>query len=326
MSRSPIHHRGILTAAFVAGYVGIAWGQSPAQQTALAALSDSLRSAVTVEDLAQISRTWAYKVPGVMKELRKGLHLLRQGEIEQDQDLFDRALAQFEWATGSATDWPYPRYGMALSLFGMKRYGFENREVTSKAMADYTAFYQGGERELRHSWQNDSTFQPTTDFLIDLMDAEGERVQQPWRIEALEARRRMAGAPDPRVELLLGRAYRRSGDLSEALLAFEFYQALGGNPAVGALERARTLSGMGEEGAAIAAYEAGLWQVDSVGRAFYRADLAWITTFDELLTFDAIEVDSIASWVKKFWALLDAEELQAPGERLREHRKHLPGD
>jgi tetratricopeptide (TPR) repeat protein len=303
----------------MAGLTSVSLGQSPDQQAALAALSDSLRSAATVEDLAQISRTWAYKVPGVMKELRKGLHLLRQGEIEHDQDLFDRALAQFEWATGSATDWPYPRYGMALSLFGMKRYGFENREVTSKAMADYTAFYQGGEQELRHSWQNDSTFQPTTDFLIDLMDAEGERVQQPWRIEALEARRIMAGAPDPRVELLLGRAYRRSGDLSEALLSFEFYQVLGGNPAVGALERARTLSGMGEEGAAIAAYQAGLWQVDSVGRAFYRADLAWITTFDELLTFDAIEVDSIASWVKKFWALLDAEELQAPGERLREH-------
>ncbi|MCZ6754205.1 MAG: hypothetical protein O7E49_02725 [Gemmatimonadetes bacterium] len=254
-----------------------------------------------------------------MKDLRKGLFLLRQGEIEGNQDLFDRALHQFEWATGSATDWPYPRYGMALSLFGMKRYGFQDRGVTQKAMADYTAFYQGGERALQHSWQNDSTFRPMTDLLMDLMDAEGERVQQPWRIRALEARRNMAGAPDPRVELLLGRAYRRDGNLSEALLAFEFYQALDGNPAVAALERARTLSGMGEEGAATAAYQAGLWQVDSVGRAFYRADLEWITTFDELAAFDAVADDSIASWVKGFWTLLDAEELRAPGERLREH-------
>jgi len=254
-----------------------------------------------------------------MKDLRKGLFLLRQGEIEGNQDLFDRALHQFEWATGSATDWPYPRYGMALSLFGMKRYGFQDRGVTQKAMADYTAFYQGGERALQHSWQNDSTFQPMTNLLMDLMDAEGERVQQPWRIRALEARRNMAGAPDPRVELLLGRAYRRDGNLSEALLAFEFYQALDGNPAVAALERARTLSGMGEEGAATAAYQAGLWQVDSVGRAFYRADLEWITTFDELAAFDAVAEDSIASWVKGFWTLLDAEELRVPGERLREH-------
>jgi len=254
-----------------------------------------------------------------MKELRKGLYLLQQGKIKGDQDLFDQALHQFEWATGSATDWPYPRYGMALSLFGMKRYGFENRAVTQKTMADYTAFYQGGERELRHSWQNDSTFRPTTDFLIDLMDAEGERVQQPWRIKVLEARRSTAVAPDPRVELLLGRAYRRDGDLSEALLAFEFYQVLGGHQAVGALERARTLSGMGEDHSAVAAYEAGLWQVDSVGRAFYRADLEWITTFEELRAFDAVAQDSIGSWVKKFWTLRDAEELRAPGERLREH-------
>jgi hypothetical protein len=319
MPCSPIHRRGILTTAFVAGYVGIAWGQSPAQQTALATYSDSLRLVATAEDLARISPTWDHKVPGVMKELRNGLHLLRQGEIESNQELFDEAFSQFEWATGSATDWPYPRFGMALSLFGMKQYGFENRRVTSKTMADYTAFYLGGEQQLRHSWKNDSTFRPLTDFLIDLMDAEGERAQQPWRIRALEARRGTAGAPDPRVELLLGRAYRKDGDLSEALLAFEFYQALGGNQGVAAVERARTLSGMGEDQAAVAAYQAGLRQVDSVGRAFYGADLAWITTFDELRAFDAVAEDSIASWVKGFWALLDAEELQAPGERLREH-------
>ena len=319
MTCSSIRRQGVLTAAFVAGYVGIAWGQSPAQQTALAMFTDSLRSAVTVKDLGQISPIWNHQAPGVMKELRRGLYWLRQGELENNQNLFDQALHQFEWATGSATDWPYPRYGMALSLFGMKRYGFENREVTSKTMADYTAFYQGGERELRHSWQNDSTFQPTTDLLLDLMDAEGERVQQPWRIKALETRRNTAVAPDPRVELLLGRAYRRDGNLSEALLAFEFYQVLGGNQAVGALERARTLSGMGEDHAAVAAYEAGLWQVDSVGRAFYRADLQWITTFEELRAFDALAEDSIASWVKEFWTLLDAEEIRAPGERLREH-------
>lgn len=319
MFHSPIHRRGVLTAALVAGCMGVASGQSPAQQTALAGLRDSLQYAVTVEDLGHISPSWNHKVPGVMKELRKALYWLRQGEIEHNQRLFDRALDEFEWAAGSATNWPYPRYGMALSLFGMKRYGFENRGVTQKAMADYTAFYQGGERELQHSWQNDSTFQPMADFLIDLMDAEGERVQQPWRIRALEARRTTAVAPDPRVELLLGRAYRRDGVLSEALLAFEFYQALGGNPAVAALERARTLAGMGEEGAATAAYQAGLWQADSVGRTFYRADLEWITTFDELAAFDAVAEDSIASWVKGFWTLLDAEELRAPGERLREH-------
>ncbi len=141
MFLSPIHRRGVPTAAFVAGCVGIAWGQSPAQQTALAAFSASLRSAATVETLARISPTWDHRVPGVMKELRRALYWLRQGELEHDQDLFDRAFDEFEWATGSATDWPYPRYGMALTLFGMKRQGFENRRVTEKTMADYTSFY-----------------------------------------------------------------------------------------------------------------------------------------------------------------------------------------
>lgn len=320
MLRSHIHPLGILTAAFVAGLSGFAWGQNPDQSMALARLTDSLQSAATIEDLGRISLKWDRQVPRVMKELRKGLYWLRQGELEHDQDLFDRALDEFEWAAGSATDWSYPRYAMARSLFGMKRYGFENRGVTQKAMADYTSFYLGGERALRQSWLMDSTFSPTTDFLVDLMDAEGERIQQPWRIRALEARRSTTHrAPDARVELILGRNYRRLDDPSAALLAFEMFEALGGNPSVSALERARTLTGLGEEGAAVAAYYAGLAQADSIGREFYREDLAWITTLDELQAFDAVAGDSLASWVDGFWGMLDAKALQAPGERLREH-------
>jgi hypothetical protein len=121
MFLSPVHPRVVLTAVFAAGYASVGWGQNPAQQTALAALSDSLRSAATVEDLGRISPNWDQKVPGTMKKVRKALYWLRQGEIEHDQDLYDKAFEEFEWAALSNTSWSYPIYGEALSLFGMKR-------------------------------------------------------------------------------------------------------------------------------------------------------------------------------------------------------------
>jgi tetratricopeptide (TPR) repeat protein len=268
-----------------------------------------------VEQLNAISPQWNGDVARGMKELRDGFHSLRRGELTRDQDAYDRALRKFEWATGSATGWPYPWFGMALTYFGMKRQGFQNRGVVFKEMADYTGFYIEGDKALHRALERDPTFAPALDLLSTMMTDEGDRMQWPWRVRALEH----ASVTDPRVDLVLGRAYRRAEDFGEALARFDRYLANGGSHAVARLERARTLSALGQVEAAVAAYRAGLWHADSHGRALYREDLSWIFTVEELDRFDAVPDDSLVPWLHRFWRERDVSAVRPPGERLREH-------
>jgi hypothetical protein len=76
---------------------------------------------------------------------------------------------------------------------------------------------------------------------------------------------------------------------------------------------------MGRITDATTAYLHGARIADSLARANYRRDVAWVATPEELAAFDATPRDSLGEFVTGFWAKRDAEELRGPGERLAEH-------
>ncbi|MBA3760542.1 MAG: hypothetical protein H0X07_08405, partial [Gemmatimonadales bacterium] len=145
--------------------------------------------------------------------------------------------------------------------------------------------------------------------------------------EALVPLRRAArgpGAGDSTIQLAHGLIEREVGDGSSALAAFDRFLQLGGDSAVGLLERARTLSVLARPGEAQAAYLAAAGRARSVAAvAHLRSDLAWIATRGELAQFDATPAAGRVAWLKTFWAQKDAEDGRAPGERLAEHFRRV---
>src|SRR5919112_251782 len=121
-----------------------------------------------------------------------------------------------------------------------------------------------------------------------------------------------------------GHIEREAGNGRSALAAFDRFLQLGGDSAVGLLERARTLSLLRRAGEAQEAYFAAASRARSIASvAHLRSDLAWIATREELARFDSTSQATRVSWLKAFWARKDALDARAPGERLAEHYRRL---
>ena len=151
------------------------------------------------------------------------------------------------------------------------------------------------------------------------LDGEADRVQPTpvtKRLAALAERR----DADARVDLVLARDARTKNDSVAALAFIDRYLARGGDTGVGRLERARMLAMHGRLPEAAQEYDAGLSAKPTpAARALYRRDIAWIATAPELVAFDALPADSVADYIRRFWAVRDARELREPGERVQEH-------
>ncbi|HEX6644711.1 MAG TPA: hypothetical protein VF037_08535 [Gemmatimonadales bacterium] len=306
---------GSLALALAAG-AGPIEAQSGAERRALDAFRDSLLGAPSTAALNAIPPEWSGGVAPGLARLRRGFHWLARGRLSGRRGDLDRALIELDWAVTAERQWPYAWFGRGLAKLALSEAGFRPKPMAG--MPPGRNFYQGFTSDLIAAFERDSLFAPGVELLAELLPPQGNRSQPVAFVRALE-RAAANGATNAAVHLVLGRAYRAIWDDERALAAFDAYLAAGGDPGTAALERARSLAGLGRLDAAAEAYLRGVTLDATETRAHFRRDLAWVATDSELTAFDALPPELVGRWVSDFWALRDAENLRRPGERLREH-------
>jgi GWxTD domain-containing protein len=294
--------------------------QAPAARLQLAALRDSVTQIAGPADAAALaSRERAALDRDKSDALlltQAGLTQLRVGQLSGDRAPLDQAQALFDEAIYRAPDhWPWPWYGLALADLAL-----DSTDATVKASMHSGAgvyYHDAALHALGKALQADSSFDAAAQLLGDILLPFGERSLNNETIRSVRRAARANTAASP--WLALGRIYRNLHQTDSALDAFRHYVALGGDSGLGLLEQARSLYQLGQIQPATTAYYDGARAADSLARAHYRRDVAWVATPEELAAFDAEASDSVDSFVRRFWAKRDAEDLRAPGERLAEH-------
>jgi tetratricopeptide (TPR) repeat protein len=294
--------------------------QAPAARLQLAALRDSVTQIAGPADAAALaSRERAALDRDKSDALlltQAGLTQLRVGQLSGDRAPLDQAQALFDEAIYRAPDhWPWPWYGLALADLAL-----DSTDATVKASMHSGAgvyYHDAALHALGKALQADSSFDAAAQLLGDILLPFGERSLNNETIRSVRRAARANTAASP--WLALGRIYRNLHQTDSALDAFRHYVALGGDSGLGLLEQARSLYQLGQIQPATTAYYDGARAADSLARAHYRRDVAWVATPEELAAFDAAPGDSLGAFIEGFWAKRDAEELRAPGERLAEH-------
>ncbi|HEU4799900.1 MAG TPA: hypothetical protein VFS94_04655 [Gemmatimonadales bacterium] len=227
------------------------------------------------------------------------------------------ALLHSHYQVGSEPGSPEARFDRAMARLELHRQGAFSRPGVG-GMISGEAYYAGFVRDLEGVFALDSMFQPALEFLPEFLAHQGDREQSPILLAALARYARDSAAP-PITHLVLGRGYRTAGSYDSALSAFIAYEEAGGDPGVARLEAARTLAGLGRLDGAAEMYLDGASQPGEPTRLFYRNDLKWVASDEELAPFDSVPAERRADWIKRFFQLRDAEAIRLPGERLREH-------
>lgn len=296
--------------------------QAPAERASLEALRAELTTivdsaALRAREAAGLARAREHR-DSTLLHLELGFIAYRLGEVSRARRHYDDAAGEFEWAAELEPEWPYPWYGLGLAELALGEHpsiAIENlrqalgKDFLSKAAAAFA----------RAAAADPSFAQP----VIDLADAaRRQRVRQ--RLDVAQRALRAAAATRagaiPALQLARGRVEREMGEGDSALAAFDAYLDVGGDRAIGLLERARTLFFLRRPAEARDAYvRAATAPLSSEARAEYRADLLWILTPDERAALDAVPDAALRGWLEGFWAARDAADVRAPGERLAEH-------
>jgi tetratricopeptide (TPR) repeat protein len=299
-----------------------AFSQSPKQRASITAFRDSLGSVADVAALEQLRARARADRAGHAGRLRLGCILHRLGELTGRREPLDDAVVQFAEVARAEPDWPEGWYGMALAKLELHDQGFPAKEGPyQRSGSDYL---HGAVDGFIKALDADPGFAAAAARLAPSVLRESVEPQHKEALAPLRRAARGPGASDSTIQLAHGLIEREAGDGSTALAAFDRFLQLGGDSAVGLLERARTLSLLGRPAEAQQAYSAAASRARSVAAvAHLRSDLAWIATREELAEFDATSATSRAAWLEAFWARKDAEEARAPGERLAEHYRRL---
>lgn len=297
--------------------------QTPDQRGEITTLRDSLGASGDIAAIEALrKRTPSRGRQNEANALRLGAMDHRLGELTGDRKYFDAAIARFAEVTRRHPDWAEAWYGIGLAKLELYDEGFPAKEGPYQwSGSDYL---HGAADAFRKALEADPRFGPAAGRLASSVLREWVDLQHK---EALVALRRAAsgpGAGDSTIQLAHGLIERESGDGSSALAAFDRFLQLGGDSALGLLERARTLSLLARPAEAQEAYLAAAGRARSVASvAHLRSDLAWIATREELAQFDATQGPSRVAWLKGFWAQKDAEDGRGPGERLAEHYRRV---
>jgi GWxTD domain-containing protein len=251
--------------------------------------------------------------------LHAGLIALRLGELGADAD-FSEALGRFREAAKRQPSRVEAWYGLGRAQAARAKW-----EMQDPLRLGSRVGLGGLERAASYyarALLSDSSFSPAAVALatVELSLLDTVRLKQAREL----VRRTIGAAPDPGSELLLawGRLERSAGTLDIALTAFTRYLASGDNRALGLLELARTLLGLGQA-AGEAPYYQGAALDDPEVIAQYRADLEVIAPDTILAEYDRLKGQSRAAFLHRFWTDRDHFELRPEGERLREHYRRL---
>lgn len=253
---------------------------------------------------------------GTVRRLQDGLRELDEWRRTGRRSNVDRALWSFHSAASSRPEWAWPRYLAARTHLLLNH---ANAPVIGSAgQLPNESHLLAALRHLDAALGNDTTFAPARRLLATLLLPSGDRGLDRFSRRAVD-RERTLDAPLVELQIVRARALRTERAYQEALAEFEAAVFRGGDRSLLALERARTLTALGDTAAGMAAYWAGVDHLTATGRTWYRHDLGWIVREDSLAAFDAEPLERVGAWLQRFWAERDAAAANTPGERLRSH-------
>jgi tetratricopeptide (TPR) repeat protein len=292
--------------------------QSPDERATIAKLRDSLAASGEVAAIQRLAGRVPTRRGEPIGRLRLGVIHHRLGELTGRREYLDHAMREFAEVARSLPHWAEGWYGMALAKLELYDQGFAAKEGPYQRVG--SDYLHGAVDAFIRALEADPGLGAAAARLASSVLRESI---QPQVKEALAPLRQAASGPgsgDSAIQMARGLMEREAGYGDSALAAFDRFLQLGGDSAVGLIERARTLSLLGRPGEAREAYRVGAGLATSTAAvAHLRSDLAWIATRDELGHFDATPHASRAAWLEAFWAGRDAREGRAPGERLAEH-------
>jgi tetratricopeptide (TPR) repeat protein len=296
--------------------------QSPAERAGLDSLRSSIESlgdstALLAREQARIAVARQTRDdPFIHLEL--GFLAYRLGEVTGQHKHYDDAAGEFEWASELRPDWPYPWYwlGQAELALGESRIiPLENlRQILGADELSKAA------RAFARAAQADPSFSRA---LVDIGTTALRQRIAPRLTVAQRALRLAAGtaaSEQPAVLLVRGRVERELDANDSALAAFRAYVSLGGDPALGGLEIARSYFAVGQPDSAIGSYHAAAAHrpVSDSAKAEFRREVFWVASGDDLRTYDALPNDSIGPWLRRFWSRRDVVDARLPGDRIVE--------
>jgi GWxTD domain-containing protein len=284
------------------------------QKPAFYRLRDSLAGTSDTAALRTLFRSLRPDDP-----LGAGVVALRLGELSADPDYSD-ALRSFRRAAERGPSRPEPWFGMGLGEAGRSRWEMRDRLRLGSRVGLKTL--ERSANNYTRALEIDPGFIPAA---LALARVEMVLLDTARLAAARTVLRRVASgaAPaSPELLLALGRVERASGSLDSAVAAFERYQAIGPNRAVGLLELARTRLALGRAEGDAAYYEgAAMDDLDAI--VGYRADLRLVAADSVIWQFDRLKGQARAAYLHRFWTGRDHLELRPEGERLREHYRRL---
>jgi tetratricopeptide (TPR) repeat protein len=244
------------------------------------------------------------------------------GEVTGQRRYLDQAVGQFAEVARGLPHWPEGWYGMALAKLELYDQGFVAKEGPYQRVG--SDYLHGAVDALIRALEADPAFGAAASRLASSVLRESIQPQVKEALAALRLAATGPGSGDSAIQMARGLMEREAGNGDSALAAFDRFLQLGGDSAVGSLERARTLSVLGRPNEARKAYLQGAGRATSTAAvAHLRSDIAWIATRAELTQFDAALPAGRAARLEAFWARRDVQDGRAPGERLAEHYRRV---
>ncbi|MES2304104.1 MAG: hypothetical protein V4558_01280 [Gemmatimonadota bacterium] len=278
----------------------------------LDAAYERLQQATTPSAVASVPTP---PVQGPELVLWQAVRELRTSQLSNDRPTLERNLFTLSRLTGRADLGAWPNFALARAFAELAK--ARAPVLLSEGSLEGESHEESAWRNLRDAFRKDPEFDPARRFVLEVAVASGDRLMRRNQVEILG---RMLNRDRPEADLLLvwGRHLRAEGQNDSALAAFDHSAELGGDLSRIALERARSLSAIGDSTGATRAYWAGFSPLTPAGRALYRQDFGWMLDPDSLQTFDSIPDGRLLAWVHRFWAERDAAAAARPGSRLLE--------
>ncbi|HEX7917815.1 MAG TPA: hypothetical protein VF454_00350, partial [Gemmatimonadales bacterium] len=278
-------------------FAGPLRAQAPLDTIALAKWRDSLAALPDPDLRAQVATFTRARDPEA--RMRLGWLLTIAGERLDSVPLLVRATDQFYEVVVRQ-----PRWVQAWAGLGQAKARLDEknaREVRSAHQNAGTGWAWGSALAYLKALTIDSTYGPAAVALARLtprLDAGSRRSAAASAI----GRAVRADSTDPMLWLLAARSARDAGAPTAVLTALDRALALPNAP-VGGLqfERGWELFALDRREEAEAAYYAGAGGPDSLGRALYRQDIAYIADSTELRAWDQTPAAARAAWLHEFW-------------------------
>jgi tetratricopeptide (TPR) repeat protein len=187
-----------------------------------------------------------------------------------------------------------------------------------------TDYSHGAGNAFLRALEIDPTLLQAAHALVDVLAKQGRWPQEDDAVRALRRLNALLDAPPPWLLLARGRLEREGGERDSSAVLFKRALAAGCDSALGWLQLARELYYAGNIDEAHHAYLAGAQRIHSESDAKpYRESVALVASPPERAALDSTPVDSVGSFVTRFWARRDADAGRPDGDRLAEHYRRL---